>query len=567
MDQEHDRIVSTAKAVCRQVADLLVAHGIEYAVLSPGSRNAPLVVALKRVPGMKCRVVIDERSAAFVALGMAVQSGKPVALVCTSGSALLNYAPAVAEAYYRGVPLVVISADRPLEWIDQDDSQTIWQQDALAPYVKRSCDLGAHSDYPDGLWMANRLINDALMVAVAQRPGPVHINVRLAAPLNGLEPHTPGRERVIRLAEATPSLPKREADPLATELGSRRKVMILAGFMAPCHKLNVALATLARRPGVAVLTETVSNLHSPLFVSRIDATLCRLSREEREELAPDLVVTIGGALVSRHIKEWLRALPEVEHWHIGPSHTTVDCFRRLALRVDITAADFMAQMAAMTKRVAATESAYSARWREAAARGAREHEARVAQAPWSDLRAFAYMLSHLPKGCNLHVSNGTPVRYVQLTDCRGAHRCECNRGVSGIDGCTSTALGASAVYPGTTLLISGDMSFQYDLAALSSTLMSARMKMVVICNGGGGIFRFIGATSDLEELEEFFAVGTVLPLAQLAEGYGMAYFEAASEAELRHEWSRFLAEDSRPALMSIKTPAEISAGVLKSYFV
>ncbi|MDE6061671.1 MAG: 2-succinyl-5-enolpyruvyl-6-hydroxy-3-cyclohexene-1-carboxylic-acid synthase, partial [Duncaniella sp.] len=143
-------MLTTDKLSCNILADLLVAHGVDQVVLSPGSRNTPLVIAISRHEGLKDYVVIDERSAAFIALGMAIQTGEPVAIVCTSGTALLNYAPAVAEAFYRRIPLVVISADRPQEWIDQDDSQTIWQQDALAPYVKRSCDLPSYTDFPNG---------------------------------------------------------------------------------------------------------------------------------------------------------------------------------------------------------------------------------------------------------------------------------------------------------------------------------------------------------------------------------------------------------------------------------
>ena len=213
-------MLTTDKLSCNVLTDLLCAHGIRQAVISPGSRNAPLTVALSRREDMQTYVVIDERSAAFIALGMSLQSGKPVALVCTSGTALLNYAPAIAEAYYRCVPLIVVSADRPEEWIDQDDSQTIWQQNALAPYVKRSCDIGAHLEFDNGQWVCNRMINDLILEAMNGRRGPVHINIRLDAPLNGIKDINLDNNRVIKMLKSEIELPTNEARELGKFLAS-----------------------------------------------------------------------------------------------------------------------------------------------------------------------------------------------------------------------------------------------------------------------------------------------------------------------------------------------------------
>lgn len=558
-------MLTTDKLSCNILADLLVAHGVHNVVLSPGSRNAPLVLALSRREDLRTDVVIDERSAAFIALGMSVQSGEPVAIVCTSGSALLNYAPAVAEAFYRCAPLIVISADRPEEWIDQDDSQTIWQQNALAPYVKRSCDIPAHTDFPNGKWVCNRLINDLLLEAMNGRRGPVHINIRLDAPLNKLTDYTENASRIIRMVSPSVELPTAEARRLGETIASPRKVLIIVGFHEPDEKLNRALAKLAKLPNVAVMTETIANLHSPLFINRIDSTLCRLSTSERQELAPDVVITAGGALVSRFVKDWLRKLDNVEHWHVGLSHTTIDCFKHLSLRVEMSPAIFLRQLASALQ-IFKIPSDYAARWRELAAKAEIIHNSYLKDAPWSDMKAFGYLIPNIPSRWNLQLSNGTPIRYAQLMNCNHLHRCDCNRGVSGIDGCSSTALGASTMYSGITLLITGDMSCQYDLAALSSMLVTPKFKIIVICNEGGGIFRFIPSTSSLPELEQYFAVGTRLPLRQLADGYGFHYGEAHDIEELKRAFAEFVSVNDRPAILAVFTPPLESAEVLKQYF-
>lgn len=558
-------MLSTAHLSCNILTDLLIAHGVRHAVISPGSRNTPLIIALSRREEITCHVVIDERSAAFIALGMGVQSGAPIALVCTSGTALLNYAPAVAEAFYRHIPLVVISADRPEEWIDQDDSQTLWQQDALAPYVKRSCDISARIDFPNGPWWTDRMINDTLLEALNGRRAPVHINVRLDAPLNTQTEYHKDSARVIEMVSPRASLPVSDIRAMAMPHASPARLLIIAGFHAPDEKLNRALIRLASLPNVVVMTESISNLHSPSFISRIDSTLCRLSEDEKRAMRPDTVITIGGAIVSRHIKEWLRSLPDLEHWHIGINHTTIDCFKHLTKRVEIDETIFMTQLAAAMQPHRA-QCEYACLWHEAALRAKDIHDTYVCNAPWSDLKALSYVFAQIPRRCNLHLSNGTAIRYAQLMECGHVHRSECNRGVSGIDGCTSTALGASAMYSGITVLISGDMSFQYDISALSSRLMTPRFKMIVMCNGGGGIFRFIGATSALPETEQFFAVGTNLPLRQLCDGYGIEYYEATDEASLKSSFGKFITEHERPALLAIHTPPQVSAEVLKGYF-
>lgn len=556
---------TTDKISCNIVVSLLQQHGVKHVVISPGSRNAPLIVALARCESIRKTVVIDERSAAFVALGIASVSDNPVALVCTSGTALLNYAPAVAEAYYRRIPLVVISADRPVEWIDQDDSQTLRQYEALANYVKHSYNIPSECSTETAGWYVNRMVNDALLTAVSGRKAPVHINIQLDEPLNRMIGYdTTRKERFIGIVNGMTRLPDETVGRLAACVSSAKKVLVIAGFLQPDSRLNQALISLSGSANITVMCESISNLTGERFVRCIDRTLSIMTDEERAVMRPDIVITLGGALVSRHIKQYLRKYRATEHWHVGISDTTIDCFRSLTMRVETEPADFMEQLASSVTCLTASD--YAEKWLEINRRATLSHDEYVSNAPWSDMKAFSMILEAVPHNWNLELSNGTSVRYAQLFADLISCRNECNRGVSGIDGSTSTAIGASMAFDGVTLLVSGDMSAQYDIGALACRGISPRFKMIVMCNGGGGIFRFIGSTSSLPELEEYFVVKPNLPLRNLAEGYGFAYYDVSNERELAETLPGFMAESDRPAILAVNTPPETSARVLKEYF-
>ncbi len=560
-------MVTTDKLNCNILADLLIAHGVKLVIASPGSRNAPLLVTLSRRRELKMEMVIDERSAAFIALGAAIESGEPVAVCCTSGSALLNYAPAVAEAYYRGVPLIVVSADRPPEWIDQDDSQTIRQPGALAGIVKTTTDIPARLDHESARWMTCREINDALAIALSPRRGPVHINVRIDAPLGNLAEYTPGEAGIIKSTSLKPSVSEDVINEAARMVTATPRVMIVAGFMAPDPELSRSLQHISHLPGVAVLTETVANLHSSSFISAIDLALNQALRAENpEDYRPDVVITLGGALVSRKIKEFLRATPGLIHWHVGITDHLVDCFKHLSVAVETSPSLFFSRLAKAINFDEATASDFNEIWHKAFSQGIEFQEKKIATEGWTDMKAFSTLLSRLPSDSILHFSNGTPIRYSQLMGYRHFARVDCNRGVSGIDGCTSTALGASLVAHDNVILISGDMSFQYDLAALSSRLLSPRLKMVVTLNSGGGIFRFIESTSRLPEREEFFSRCMNLPLKEIAAAYGIRYLHASDEKALIAALPHFIEEKEAPVILAIETPAEESAVSLRSYF-
>ncbi len=558
--------LTTSHRACNSLVDILLANGVNHVVISPGSRNAPLIVALARCEAMKRYVIVDERSAAFVALGMAQQMGEPVALVCTSGSALLNYAPAVAEAFYKSIPLIVISADRPLEWINQDDSQTIRQVGALRNVVKGCYNIPAAYDSAGGEWYVNRTLNDALIAATSGRSAPVHINVELAEPLyDMIDRESLAETRVINRVGSSSVVDAADLRSLASALMGAKSVLVVAGYGSADAELDSAIEALAKMNNVVVLTETIANIGSNGVIRSIDRVLSAMDRGEIEGFAPELLITFGGALVSRMVKQFLRGNRAKAHWHIGVTDNSIDCMQSLTTRVEVAPNRFFAQLVGETASMECNASDYADRWQSLAAKAKGSQDRYIDTVGWCDLRAFATLLPLVPKSYGVHLSNGTPIRYSQLFGEEVTAVTRCNRGVSGIDGCSSTALGESLVSDAPTLLITGDMSFSYDIAALNSRYNSANFKIIVIANGGGGIFRFIKGASDLDELEEYLEVKRDIPIERYAAAFGYDYFSATNQRELEQAMSEFIENDA-PSILAIYTPSQVNAEVLRGYF-
>lgn len=563
-------MTDTDKTFCSILFDVLCEKGVKDVVCSPGSRNAPLLIAAAAREEMCKHVVTDERCAAFMALGMALVSKKPVALVCTSGTALLNYAPAVAEAFYQGVPLVVISADRPEQWIDQDDSQTLRQFEALSNFVKKSYELPAWGGEDNEMkWYANRISNDAIIEATSPRKGPVHINVRLGEPLGKKVNRDYVSPRLIEMISSD-FIANKETIKTLGRIVSQKKVMLVAGFMPPDAKLHKSVAVFCNLPNVVAMTETLSNLHLGDGACDVDAVLTAYSEKELDDLAPELVISLGGSLVSRKLKEFLRRNRQrCEHWSLGWNHTTADCFMSLTKRIEVNPSRFLYQIAqaALRNQVEKTGCGvkdYSRDWAELRKKAALAKGDYVRSLPWCEMKAFRMLAEYCGIEGNLFLSNGTAVRYAQILNSPLPHASYCNRGVSGIDGSVSTAVGAAKVTKGKTFLITGDLSMAYDVGALALPSIPDTMKIVVIDNCGGGIFRFIPSTSALEEREKYFCAAPNLPLRNLAQGYEWNYFEACDEDSFGRVFPEFLMSQKK-SIFRVICDGEKSAEILKKY--
>lgn len=546
---------------------LLADKGICEAVLSPGSRNAPLLVSVAREPRIRHYVILDERSAAFFALGLAQHSGKPVILACTSGTAILNYAPAIAEAWYQRIPLIVISADRPIQWIDQDDSQTIRQNGILGNIVKASWSLPAEIHNEEERWYANRIVNEAVNCAQKGRKGPVHVNIPFREPLYGTKEYTVQKLRNIAFIDTTQRLEQSAINSLAQQFHTARKVMIVAGFYYPDKELKSCLHRLSQEENVAILTENISNLDDENYITTIDRVLSSISTPET--FAPDLLISFGGPLISRQVKTFLRNHPPQAHWAIDNSEFPADTFKCLTTQINLEANDFFKQLAEVlscVKKKGAVTSGYASQWRQQDETATRRHDRYIQATPWSDLKAFSVIIPRLPENSVLQVSNGTPVRYAQLFKHPQVAQRNANRGTSGIEGATSVAVGASAGSSRLTTLITGDMSFLYDSNALWNPYISPQLKIIVMKNGGGGIFRFIPGPSGLEELEECFETAREVNIEGFARTHNLTYFKATGEQQLKEVLSDFFNAAGRPAILEVETPRFENACILKNYF-
>ena len=557
--------VDTAKSWIKDLVEICAIKGLEHVVISPGSRSAPLVISFSRHPKVKCYTIIDERSAAFFALGIAQQKKRPVGLVCTSGTALLNYAPALAEAYYQRIPLVVLSADRPNEFVDQADGQTIRQFDAFRNFIRGSFQLPVDASGKDESWHSNRIVSEALNRSIHPIMGPVHINIPLREPLYDLtEYHDYNLPKVFDLASVIPKLDDIEKESLIKSWNASNKKLILVGLQDPDEKLTSLIETISSDPSVVLLTETTSNLAFKDAIQRIDPVLEAMSKEEKQSLQPDLLVSLGGDIVSKKIKAYLRKYPPQEHWRIDASVEPIDTFMALTKLVGVDAVEFFS---AIAKDGQLVKSDYGLKWKSLNEKAHNIQSALLQETSFCDFTVFKKLIENIPANSNLHFANSTPVRYSNLFEMDRAKniKVNANRGTSGIEGSISTAAGAAIVNNMLTTIISGDLGFFYDSHAFWNKHLPSNLRVIVINNSGGNIFKIIPGPSELDELEDYFETRQEQSVEPVAKAYEIPYYFCDDFETLENSLQKFFQPNDKPAILEIKTPGDLSAKVLKEY--
>jgi len=556
------------KKLAQLVLQACLKNQINRIVISPGSRNAPLTLGFVNHPEIETYSIVDERSAAFFALGMAQQEQKPVALLCTSGSALLNYYPAIAEAFYSRIPLVILSADRPEHLIGIGDGQTINQENVFANHILQSVNLVEDEESEAALQSNTFLIEGAFQTA-KQKCGPVHINIPFDEPLY---------ETVSDLLEIDYFRPELN-DPIPGSLLKEKpldvnflkgfadiwnkssKKMVLVGTLNPDELIRVQMEHFLKDPTVLILTESTSNLSHDQFINNIDQLIFSLDEDSLNDLKPDVLITIGGMVVSKKVKQFLRRFPPNQHWHVDP-YSKLDTYHVLSHYFKISPQLFFSQFFFLTE---AGKGSYQQKWLGVKAKRKRSHKAFLDRVSFSDLKVFELLLQSIPNDYLVQLSNSSVVRYTQLFELKPELKVYCNRGTSGIDGSSSTAIGAAVVTKSPTLLITGDISFFYDSNALWNAYIPAHFRIVVINNGGGGIFRFIPGPKSSNALD-YFETPHGLNASNLCKMHQIKYYSADSEAELLAALGSFYEPSDRPVLLEVFTPQTVNDICLKSYF-
>ena len=550
---------STDKKGVDQAVAVLVRHGIRQVICSPGSRNAPLVLAIRSHPSLEVEVIVDERTAAFTALGKAINSSKACVLCCTSGSAVVNYYPAIVEAYYQRVPLVVLTADRPEDRIDQQEGQSIRQKDLFSEHVLSQCSIDEKELSEEALGGLSASIVQAETIG-----GPVHWNAPLSEPLYGTSEHEDVGVEIYSSISYHSPIPWLE---LKESWSAAERVLLICGQdterEAAREKQKLLQQWSERFPQLSVWYETISNTEFEAGMSCIDRFIIPMSSKEEKGFRPDLLLSMGGEWVSRKVKKWLRSFPEVDHWHID-LYRHPDLLRRSFREIHAGPHYFLQKgleyLAPSTKK-----PSYAADIRELAELRSERHQQYIQDSAWSDLRLFALLNARLPKKAVLFNGNSSVVRYTQLFCWSSKLFHLANRGVSGIDGVTSTAIGYAKSSSENVFLITGDLAFFYDSNAFWQQDLPDNLKIMVVNNGGGGIFRIIEGPDASGWFGPHFEQTHQRSAEGLADMYGLQYFCAATEEKLNNCLQDWLSSKAM-AILEVYTPRAQNDIVLDDYF-
>lgn len=569
-------IVHTVQ-VCAQL-------GVRHAILSPGSRCAPLSIAFARHPDVQVRTLSDERSAAFVGLGIARQRREPVVLVCTSGSAAYNYAPAIVEAYFQQVPLIVMTADRPPEWIDQLDGQTIRQREIYGRHIKSSYEMPVvHGQQTkEDMWYAGRQVAEAVNLSMAYPSGPVHINVPIREPFYPEADEQLDFEQEVKVIrqQANPHhLAKENAAPWLREWKSAGKKLIVCGQHVYDQELAVLVSKISQEQQIPVVADVISNMHPVAgAIKHADVLLAQKDEEILKKLQPDLLITFGLSVMSKNLKLFLRKYRPQEHWHIQPAGPAADTFQVLTQVIHSSPTSFFQQMSVEETPSAKQQTFYQSWQQQESYNDSFVNELFDANHEGidqpSEFQAVLEVLTHLPDGSNLHVANSMAVRYVNLIGLKSQQQgveVFANRGTSGIDGSNSTAVGSALASDKLTVLLTGDLAFFYDRNAFWHNYILPNLRIILLNNQGGGIFRMIDGPARQPELDEYFVTRQVLQAENTARDFGLAYQQISLQSQrevsqLREVLPEFMSRKGKHVwLLEIMTDADVNTRIFREY--
>jgi 2-succinyl-5-enolpyruvyl-6-hydroxy-3-cyclohexene-1-carboxylate synthase len=550
------------------IAELCSQKGMSHAILCPGSRCAPLTIAFSRHSDIVTRSISDERSAGFIALGIAQQTKVPAVLLCTSGSAAYNFSPAVAEAFYQQIPLLVFTADRPKEWIDQLDGQTINQTGIYGSHCKKSFELPQDYQHADSQWHINRIINEAINLAREFPAGPVHINAPFREPL-----YPPSSEtivfskspRIIESVSCVKTLSTKEIEEAKKDLSSFRKIIIIAGQDDFNENLVKAVEKFAKQHHAVLIGDVISNLHSLAHtIRRADSFLAHCGERVKQSLQPELVITFGKSVISKNLKIFLRQNRPQHHWHIQTNGPVVDTYQTLTNIIRSTPYHFFTSLFSENNAIdfeTQKKVNFVSLWEAEEHRTERSVKNFFSSPVLSELEIIKEVLKALPLRCNLHLANSMSVRYANFIGLevgkKGIH-VFANRGTSGIDGCTSTTIGHALASDVPNFLITGDMAFFYDRNAFWNNYPIPNLRVMVLNNHGGIIFSMIDGPGNVPEQQEYFVTEQKLTAKNLCEEFGFDYLKLDSLKKLKNVIKDFMDFDGKTKILEIESDQQLN---------
>ena len=550
------------------LTSLLLEYGVSDAVVCPGSRNAPIVHNLSVCEAIRCRPVTDERSAAFYALGLAIATKRPTVVCVTSGSALLNAMPAVAEAAYQHVPLVVISADRPQQWIDQLDGQTIPQPDALGRFVRKAVQLPEpHND--EERWLCRRLVNEAMHLATCRQGAPVHINVPISEPL--FEFDTEQLPQLSRFNNIRRAVFKDASMDMPDAFHDATRPMIVIGQLAHGTVSHETIRSLSEK--YVVMSEPLSNpsymtIHFDEAIRYIVSDNSSINDDEDDKTAyyPDYVIYVGDTLVSKPARRFLRNA-KAQSCLITPDAADIhDPLMTLTDIVECDTASINALLASLCEAPDTDERCqFHDRWQsflDACAAHADTYTPEYSQ--MATVKYFEEQLADLDIDIRVHYANSSAVR---LACIYAQHYVWCNRGVNGIEGSLSTAAGFSLATSDMTVCVIGDLSFFYDQNALWNSNLRGNLRIILLNNRGGGIFRQLSGLSDSPAADDLVMASHENTAQGICTQNDIGYMSAKNMDEMQIGVVTLLTRESeRPMLLEVFTDSNDDVKALEKYF-
>lgn len=540
-----------------QLVALLKAHNIRKIVLCPGSRNTPLIQTIANNPFFSCYPVTDERSAAYFALGLALHGGEPAAVCCTSGSALVNMHPAVSEAFYQQVPLVVISADRPAAWIGQMDGQTLPQPGIFGKLVKKSVQLPEiHTDEEE--WYCNRLVNEALLELNHHGKGPVHINVPISEPLFQFTVQELPEVRTITRYQGL-NVYDRDYNELIDRLNKYSRRMVIAGQMNLIYLFEKKYIKLLYKHFAWLSEHTGNRIVPGLPIKNFDAALYAISEEKQKKMVPELLITYGGHVVSKRLKQFLRNNPPREHWHVSLDGEVADLYGSLNTVIEMDPFEFLEKISHLIEN---KPTDFPRVW---------EHNTREIPEPqfaYSEMAAIGALIHGIPTPSALHLANSSTVRYAQLFKLPEDVEVCCNRGTSGIEGSLSTAIGYSVCSDKLNFVVIGDLSFFYDMNALWNINYGCNLRILLLNNSGGEIFEALPGLNMNDKTARIVQATHRTKAEGWAKERGFDYTAVHNATELSDAMIRFTEPTpyTQPLFMEVFTDKPEDVRLLKEYY-